>query len=194
MHFQGFSCSRVRHIPDNQEVWADDADCSIVVEILEYQSDVPDDKAMAFFWSDLAEVNEAESEGCSTVDAVETIPDSAMPHLPPLDADAPSDIVSGSAAAPSVSKLGLVGRQRVAKFREAARNSVRIYMTALRIPSKTTDILIHINVPLAVDEASSSSSLFPKDTPAEALDAAGLRTMQRVLASLSIKDWGLFCV
>lgn len=165
-----------------------------MVEILEFQSDVNDAKAMQFFWSDLVDANEASADGCSSVDAVETIPDSAMPQLPPSSETPDMDIVSGSAAAPSVNKLGLVGRQRVAKFHEAARNTVRIYMTALRIPAKSTDILIHINVPLEVDSASSSSSLFSADTPAEALDATGLATMQRILGTLAVNDWGLFCV
>ncbi len=186
--------SRVRQIPDNQEVWADDKDCSIVVEILEYQQDVQNDQAMEFFWTDLAEVNEASAAGQASVDATEVIPDASMPSLPPADSSAPSDVIGGSKAATSVVKLGLVGRQRVAKFHETARNTVRIYMAALRIPSKSTDILIHINAPLEVDAASSSSSLFPSDMPAEALDAQGLRIMQRLLQTLTIKDWGLFCV
>jgi hypothetical protein len=175
-------------------VWTDASDRSIIVEIVEYQADVVNDLAAEYFWKDLVEVNEAAGDN-STLESTEFLVDSSLPSLPARPTTYTSMcIVSGSAVASSVCKLGLVGRQRISKFHESACNTVRIYMAILRIPSKGSEILIHMNVPLAVDAASSSSSLFPSDASSDELDSNGLVVMQQLLRTFQVHDWGLFCV
>ena len=183
--------SEVRVIPDHQEVWVDSNDRSIIFEIVEAQSSVSDAGAPAFFWDDLADANDAKGDGDAQLEASEVIPDTAMPGLPGYAADG-GGAAPGGAAPGSVTKLGLVGQQRVAKYREAARNTVRVYMLVLRIPGKGSEVLVHMNAPLAVDAASSSAALFPKDAAPEALAAAGLDVMYRLMATFTVVDWGLF--
>ena len=132
----------------------------------------------------------------------------------------------------------LQGVQRVAKFKEHDRNTVKVYMAVMRLPSVDSDIVMHYNYPLFLAPASSSaavSEVSPRGStggsglgslarddnrqagngstavdlvsvrgeadrleqesfrPGDTCDtAAGEERFRRILASLKIKDWGLF--
>ncbi len=50
--------STLRDVPDHQEVYVDETgEASVILEILEYQSQIPDEKAGRFFFTDLAEAD-----------------------------------------------------------------------------------------------------------------------------------------
>lgn len=54
--------SNVRQVPDNQEVYLDtESEQSVIIEILEFQAEVSDEKACEFFFADLANADGAES-------------------------------------------------------------------------------------------------------------------------------------
>lgn len=56
--------SDFRQVPDNQEVFTVDGatDVSLVFEIVELQTEVPNSEAGRYFWKDLVQSNEAGSE------------------------------------------------------------------------------------------------------------------------------------
>ena len=57
-------------IPDNQEVFSDESSkATFMVEILERQ-DISDEAAGSFFFTELAEYNEADSDECNTLHSV----------------------------------------------------------------------------------------------------------------------------
>mmetsp|Transcript_90919 Transcript_90919/g.294221 ORF Transcript_90919/g.294221 Transcript_90919/m.294221 type:complete len:197 (+) Transcript_90919:68-658(+) len=158
--------SNFREVPDHQEVWVDGAsDRSLIVEILERKDEVPDDQALAFFLSDLAAFNEAQEAAVLT-----SRPALMGEELPRLPAD--------------VRCFTGVGEQKVAKFKEACSNRVRVHMCAIRLAEQRTDILLTLNDPVSIDPQSSSGGL-PVLQGAEEVFA-------RVLRSFRIVDWDLF--
>eukprot|EP00931_Biecheleriopsis_adriatica_P039642 TRINITY_DN22658_c0_g1_i1.p1 TRINITY_DN22658_c0_g1~~TRINITY_DN22658_c0_g1_i1.p1 ORF type:complete len:213 (+),score=49.92 TRINITY_DN22658_c0_g1_i1:79-639(+) len=157
--------SNFREVPDHQEVWVDTcSDRSLMIEILE-SKDVTDDEAISFFLSDLAAFNAAVDP---TVVERRVLAAEEVPHLPP-----------------EVRCLHGVGEQTIAKFKEVRGNRVRIHAAALRLQHQSTDILITLNDPVAIDPESSSASAPAADSRAEAIFSS-------VLRSFRIVDWNLF--
>ncbi|XP_048090835.1 ran guanine nucleotide release factor isoform X2 [Alosa alosa] len=67
--------SELREIPDNQEVFAHrDTDQSIIVELLEYQSQVENEDAAKYHFEDVAGSNKASEPGTCEVRSVQAIP------------------------------------------------------------------------------------------------------------------------
>ena len=162
--------SNFRVVPDNQELMCDiDTDQSIIVELLSLVSDVPADKAAEFHFEELAAVNEAH---LFEKLQVREIANEELPHL-----------------TRTVHKYFIFGRQQIAKFNEEAKNVVNIYMAVIRIPSVTTDILITLNEPVQIDQASSSAKNI--DTSKEIQPAP--KVFEEILRTFKIKDWSLFC-
>jgi hypothetical protein len=85
----------------------------------------------------------------------------------------------------------LVGDQRVAKFKESddAKNTIRIFLANIRLPTVTTDLVISISVPLQINPASSSRDAFQFSNSAE----IGTELFKGVLETFSIHDCSLFC-
>lgn len=77
-----------------------------------------------------------------------------------------------------------LGEQTASKFGEACANQVRIHACVIRLAEQTTDILLTLNDPVAIDPQSSSGGL-PVLRGSEELFA-------RVLRSFRIVDWELF--
>jgi hypothetical protein len=51
--------SAIRQVPDNQEVFADEAsEASFIVEILTYEKSLTDADAAAYYFNDMAQANE----------------------------------------------------------------------------------------------------------------------------------------
>ena len=51
--------SVIREVPDHQEVYVDrNSEMSLIIELLAYEETVPDDKASAHYFQDLATFNE----------------------------------------------------------------------------------------------------------------------------------------
>eukprot|EP00753_Platysulcus_tardus_P022529 PLAT9740.2.p1 GENE.PLAT9740.2~~PLAT9740.2.p1 ORF type:complete len:191 (+),score=75.92 PLAT9740.2:64-636(+) len=162
--------SKVRVVPDHQEVWVDTkSDCSIIIELLG-QEECSDEEAASYFFNDLAESNDAAA-------------DYTVLHSELLLAD----YVPGFPA--EVCKAFIVGDQAIAKFKEAAKNLVRIYMTVIRLPMFGTDVLVTMNVPLDVAPESSSAKWSWEPSPD---DPEGFHTFRNVLSQFELLDVGLF--
>ncbi|CAE7378421.1 mog1 [Symbiodinium sp. KB8] len=184
--------SRFRTIPDNQEVLMDDQDRSIIVEIAQYEADRSTSEAGQFYWEDIVEGNKAEGEH-ETVLTAEPLEDSALPHLPGAPSEGEQEgVASGATPATSVTKWQVVGHQNVPKFQDKVRDKVLVIMTLLRVPSKESDIVVHLNAPFEVDARSRTAAAFPKDATPEELQEAAKAVVKTFLESFDVKNWLLF--
>ncbi|KAJ2776494.1 hypothetical protein H4R18_005643 [Coemansia javaensis] len=168
--------SRFREVPDNQEVFADDGDRSVIVEILE-SVDVQGHDALRWHFAQVAELNEARQE---------------QKQQPPLCAEDLRLDAGGEACV-------LAAEQRVAKFNERAANRVWLAMALLRVPDHAADVLVTMNWPLALDPASSSAGPGSGSGSGSAAGGApqpeaapSLALFKQMVRSLAINDYGLF--
>ncbi|XP_033026350.1 ran guanine nucleotide release factor [Lacerta agilis] len=128
--------SEMRQVPDNQEVFVHPStDQSVIVELLEYQADVPDENAARYHFEDISGAS-ASAEILSQ--------ETFAPHLLALE---------GCSSA-----WGLTARQLVAKFDEEAKNEVTLHLVLLRLPQYGTDLLLTFNNPTYIHPLSSSAA------------------------------------
>ncbi|GBG31605.1 Ran guanine nucleotide release factor [Hondaea fermentalgiana] len=174
--------STVREVPDHQEVFADqNTDRSIIVEVLELTASESNETAGKYFFEDLAGANGSEA---TVIEYSEVgVPATSVPCL---------DKVADPAAASNV----VIGTQVVAKFRESAKNTIRVFLCNIRLPKYTTDILISLNAPVKVSaESSSAASL---QAAGAALDAdpstqsEDLQIFRKFIQSFVIENVALF--
>ncbi|XP_055520941.1 ran guanine nucleotide release factor isoform X2 [Leucoraja erinacea] len=170
--------SDIREIPDNQEVFLHSAtDQSIIVELLEYQRQVPDVDAARYHFEDVTAINGALGEAGTEVLSVE-----------PMGRD--------QMALRELSSVWfLSGRQHVAKFNEQAKNTVNIHLALFRLPQYTTDILVTFNDPTMISPHSSSVGLDPSQSGGSSSGAAPCWTPEQFHAavrSLRLLDPAVF--
>jgi hypothetical protein len=135
--------STFRQVPDNQEVFSDEATGqSVIIEILEFVSDADlagHAAAMGgadpprYFFNDLAEANGAQPGDAVVVGSSSVPPEVGCPRLP----------------ASEVELYRLEGTQRVPKFNEPAATAsvVGIALYNVRLRGIATDIVISMNGP-----------------------------------------------
>lgn len=160
------------HASDNQEVYQDCSEESgavVVVEILEHQSDVKNEDASAFFFSDLADAN-----GVSLDDM--TIQSNNKLVFSVKDDDASKqkyfqDFSLSTQQSESHACIA-VGKQQVAD------KSLRIEMCVLRLTDVTTDLLITLSI--------------PDNKQSTVVDGLS-NVFRELLSTFSITDWNLFC-
>lgn len=176
--------SDFRPIPDNQEVWADASrDESVVVEILERQPEAGASGgicAAEWFFRDL----------CVEVDARVETGDAAVLRAYPLDDPAALAglRVDERATTGAVSASACVGRQSVAKSRDAARNDVEVALVCIRLDAHRTDVLVTVNRALAIAPGSSADA--PDAGKPGVPDAEA--TARAVAETFRVVDWNLF--
>lgn len=178
--------SQLRQIPDNQEVFAHaDSDRSVIFELLEAVDTVPSSGAAPalFHWHNLAA--EADAADAEILFSHAVAPSGLSPGL----------AAAGGGAAASVA----CGRQRVAKFRDAAdaANTVRVALACVRLPRVATDVLVVLNEPVAIHAESSSAragcAVGPVEPAAAGAGADAVpAVLQDALSSLTVRDWGVF--
>ncbi|KAH9265514.1 hypothetical protein BASA83_011110 [Batrachochytrium salamandrivorans] len=143
--------SRIRDVPDHQEVFIDTAtDSSFIVELLEPQDLSMDiHSAARQHLEQLARDNEATSDGC-TIISERDISDSLL-----------SSSISGAKA------VVISSTQCISKYNEAgddAKNTVGIYMGLIQLGRVSTDVLITFNQTLNMGVESSSRLQFGGET------------------------------
>jgi hypothetical protein len=170
--------SMIRQVPDHQEVFVDrESEISFIVELVNYNGDVTDNNAPKFYFTDLAECNEAKS---ATIDSASVVRD---PHFIPHVADQ------------SCVKCVVTGRQTVTKFRneDAPLETVQIVLVVVRLPHVGTDMLVTMNVPISATQPPiTADRICPSADILGGTDPAA-KIMSAALSSLSIKNWSLFC-
>ncbi|KAF4113630.1 hypothetical protein G5714_006175 [Onychostoma macrolepis] len=161
--------SELRQIPDNQEVFAhSQTDQSIIIELLEYQSQVQDADAARYHFEDVAASNKAVENGSWEVRGVEQVLQSEL------------------SMQECSSAWLLSGAQLISKFNEEAKNTVNIHLCLFRLPLYTTDILVTFNDPVCINPLSSSAVENGAAIPWTLQDFKG------VLQSFCLLDPGVF--
>lgn len=158
-------CSALRDLPDNQEMWADEATGhSLILELLQRQDDVSDTDAPQWHFCNYVLEN---TDTLPTIRSLETI-------------------LGGGTIT--------IGTMEAAKFREAARNTVLVVQLLVRLPPPaSTDLLVSYNAPLVL-HAESSESRAVTSVSSTPLDEASIRTAVCAIAtSLHVVDSSLFC-
>jgi len=120
--------SAFREVPDNQEVWvAQDSDAlAMVVEVAEYAAEVADEQAASYYFSDLAECNEAQSFVLQAADARVS----------------PAGLLQCPAVASVWACSGV--QQGVSKFTERGQGNVAVWLAVARLPVCRADVLVSV--------------------------------------------------
>lgn len=189
--------SKVRQVPDHQEVFIDqDSECSLIIELLEFESSLPNDtSAIHHYFNDLAEANESTekivlSEGMLSGDV----------FIPSLDG--------------SHCKMALIGKQRVGKYRtrpDMQVDEIYVVLVLVRLTNVGTDLLISLNIPTAALQAAGEEPALAEwetsvdiahliesaEIPASAVVGAQkfyefVSVIRGAAHTLVIKDWTLF--
>lgn len=160
--------SVIRQIPDNQEVFAHPVtDQSIIIELMEaVDAQQPDEVAIKTHFEDLAVTNGASN--------------SRIIHKEQISKEA-------IALNEAESCWYFLGEQNIAKFNEAAQNTVEMHMGLFRVARYSTDILVTFNDPVNIDVASSSHHAMP--TSVVRWNTEDFRC---VICSLKLLDPGIF--
>lgn len=168
--------SKIREIPDNQEVFSQaSTDRSVIVELLEQHDVAPPTLPAAFHVSSIAEDSSASS---AHTHQTRTLPSE---DFPALLADDPQLSVSIAYAT-----------HRVAKFRDVDEHAsqVDVYLACVRLPRATTDLLVVFNDPVALHPAGSSARSGSSVAPTDA-DSTRDAILRLALSTLKIHDWSL---
>ncbi|KNE70372.1 hypothetical protein AMAG_14512 [Allomyces macrogynus ATCC 38327] len=172
--------STLRQVPDNQEVYVDQAptgsdSVSVVIELLELASDAPIDAMAAFHLEQYADDTEAASY--SVVSAAEV----------------PASTCALSAAGRPIAVRRIVGAMAAQKFNKAdTQHDVYVAQWVIRIPSVSTDLVITWNLPVGAPwpgTAGENRPVVASELPSDAL----LAVCEQVVRHLTVVDWGLFC-
>ena len=172
--------STIRQVPDHQEVFVDrNSEMSFIVELVAYSAEVSNVNAPGYYFSDLAECNEAKNV---TVDSSAVVSDAGFA---PLLSDK------------ALTKCAITGRQTVSKFRkdDAPLEVVQIVLVVIRLPHVGTDLLLSVNVPfvegvppLRVQDilpVAESNTVGVAQCPAARVIAEAVR-------QLNVRNWSLF--
>ncbi|TKA74943.1 hypothetical protein B0A55_04946 [Friedmanniomyces simplex] len=163
--------SDLRQVPDNQEVYLDkDGFTSIVVEILERVERGSDREALEWHLKDLVEEDAGESKVWGMSEARMGKMGDTTPAYTLLATSPPGAKQRGRANEPAF---------------------IGILLLLVRLVEQKTDILVAVNVPHI------TGNYEPGDVDLEkgrwgGLLEMGLQIREKVMASLEVRDWGLF--
>lgn len=158
--------SDVRQVPDNQECWQDDEGRLLVIEILEYQTDVNNDQAAEYFFADLAESNGVVNPQDASFSRGNQVP--TIPSLP----------LTATLCTGSGSQRIIQGKERAAQPSEPI--WINVELCAIRLPSVSTDILITLTTRTPTSPQDNANGPSPSTQFLE------------ILQSFRVRDWSLF--
>ncbi|KAG6549776.1 hypothetical protein Mapa_008757 [Marchantia paleacea] len=182
--------SDIREVPDNQEVLCDyDREESIIIELLEFKSDVSDEDSARWFLQNVAE--EQESENFMTIEDRRVLTESDVPHMPA------STVMNAACGYMTITKTRQFdGLPNVANMVTVSPTStthlVKAHLANIRLRNVETDVVITINQKLDQRSQSPSSTALEPATPEEASHISTADLLSLVLRTLKIEDWTLF--
>jgi hypothetical protein len=196
----------IRQVPDHQECRLDNSGRLLVLEILDYQSDVEDAQAARYLFQDLAHANGA-AEVLSFVNNTTTlslsspleedIPEYSMANRFPTDSSicfgtglqriavvgqTQLDIVSSSGSTSSTPSSS----NRQHETNVAGQSLLQVQLCVIRLPSVQSELLVTLSTPCDEDE----SSLMSSSLSASLLLSTDI--FREVLSTLQVRDWSLF--
>jgi hypothetical protein len=166
--------SDFREIPNHQEVFSDGyTDSSVIIEVMQVEEGVKIADLAAHHFRSLAQENWSTEGG---IDSSRVCPAADAPVLtPPVPC--------------TVEKCTCVSRQLAPKFRETAKNLVRIQLFIIRLGDPySTEIVISLNSPMTIDPTSTSSDCAAVGGNQNLCESV----MNEILATFKINDYGLF--
>ena len=143
---EGFvDISEFREVPDNQEVFVEnDTDASIIIELFDYETDIPDDKAVRHYFNELAAFNEST-------------------HYVVLNDNIIDDQTCAPLIPPDHTREILIGHQSISKYRnrpDSVVDEVYVILVLIRLKSVGTDLLVSLNIPVKHGEAEEAEGSF----------------------------------
>ena len=184
--------SDLRPVPDHQEVYMNDSEVSIIIELLDLNHEEVDDKILHYYFQDLAGHNE--SEKTTVLSENIAMSDDFMPLI-----------------GPSFPRMAIIGKQSVKKYRSATSPlmDVYIFMVLVRLRNVGTDMLVTLNFPCnealknaisleALDNALEKTDLL---LPSAEIDAVfqevleaqhAIPAFKELLNTIRVEDWSLF--
>ncbi|KAL7069416.1 putative nuclear import protein mog1 [Cryptosporidium serpentis] len=155
--------SKIRDVPDHQEVFVDDlSESSIIFEILQ-QIDLKSDKIGEYYFKDLADCNESTSN--------------EVLYSEPLVQYNKEFLTSACFGIQQVQK----------RYQEAERNEILyLYVLVIRILTKKTDMLISFNSVMKQNQkiVQENAIYYSNDTIQEII--------KHILETFTIRNWDLF--
>jgi hypothetical protein len=121
----------------------------------------------------------------------------AAPALADAAPSVAGAVAAGAPGARGATLLTATGAQAAAKGRQAgpdAINAVEIALAVLRLPAVGSDVLVCVNTATSVGAASAAAGVgaVGRAGPTGAAFGDSAALLGRVLASLEVRDWGLF--
>lgn len=185
--------SNFRQIPDNQECFVEGGPHSLdpallVVEIVEQPSGVTDDDAARSFWDNLCEDNRSRAS-------------TFAPRRPPPPACATTRSTAPLLLISDHVTACCVGYQKIAMGRDYDVDGndrsdqqeikwVKVYLAVLRLPEKTTDILVTLSKP--VPGSDPNLDQLPPPPIQDGADGKLFKVWGAAVGSLKVNDWNLF--
>ena len=168
----------VRQVPDNQEVYQDcseETGAVLVIEILEYQTNVENNDACNFFLKDLGDANETPPEeqvihsnqvinllgNACEINKEQILPSLVLPPSTTLTSQLHACISRGT--------------QKVKQKGSSTSECIDIELCALRLKDIDTDLLITLSIPRTDGGSNVGEEIF-----------------KQILASFNIQDYSLF--
>uniref|UniRef100_A0A1J3HTM5 Putative ran guanine nucleotide release factor n=2 Tax=Noccaea caerulescens TaxID=107243 RepID=A0A1J3HTM5_NOCCA len=171
--------SNIRQVPDHQEVFVDPSrDESLIIELLDFKSEVGDNGSASWFLNDLA--REQDAEGFKLIEQSEVI-------------EAPGLTFRNIPAAVTTA----IGEMAISKGRQGreAQNLVRVYVANLRLKGVDTDVLVTAYEPILINPLSESAEAVGSGLAVPA-SQSGIMPMcdviKQSLSTFKVNDWSLF--
>ncbi|CAI9096622.1 OLC1v1032813C1 [Oldenlandia corymbosa var. corymbosa] len=172
--------SNIRQVPDHQEVFVDPSrDESLIFELLDLKTDVPDNGSATWFLQDLANEQDA-AEGAMVIEQ------SGVFEANGLNVGNVPSVVSTAVAQMGISK-GRQGRE--------AQNIVKVYLANIRLKGVGTDVLITAYEPVLINPLSESAATVGAGVAVPAAQSGRLpmaEVFKLAVTGFKVNDWNLF--
>jgi hypothetical protein len=176
--------SQIREVPDNQEIYVDDVERMLSIEIMEHDHHEGNIKGdyLQRAYQDIAQANE-----CKEAQIIQENRSISPEQAPGLLLVQHSNQVSAT-------RVGvLLGIQTgIIKFHEqntdVVGNSIRVWLAVIQLPQYNADVIISLTDPIFISETSSSAMRSLPPQPSHIADGM----FSQILASFQIHDGNLF--
>lgn len=164
--------SELTQVPDNQIVFGHTiTDQSIIIEVLERESNVDNTQAGTYFFTDLAHANECAP---GEFEILEQIPNHKTKSA--IEEKFGEDSY----------QCVVYGKQKVAHGREKVKNTVFVAVYILRLPKYNAEVLIHFNDPIELVGAAAKNAVVVHDL------TKAKESFEQLIDSFNIVDYSIF--
>lgn len=191
------TCSDIRQVPDNQEVYLDkNGFTSITVDILERVDAPTDDEALKVHLQDVVgDDDAADVKVWRTADAHFTKLPCVLPSiLDPPSTESQCHLLTLSRFSPRTPCYTLLATCPPSSKQRGRPNEpdfVGVLLTLIRLEAKATDLVVTINVP-HLEGQYAASDVEPEKGKLGVLMERAVGIREELMGSLEVRDWELF--